>query len=144
MGKTSAACVSGRRRKSMRCAECGREIEAAKNRKYCPDCARAVQRRKKAEARQRDREARERVLAAADRESTARMLSLTGKSLPRVAAEAAALGLNYGAYTALVSGGELERWCRERGIDWRERFRGIRADRAGKGKKQRGRTAGSQ
>lgn len=127
MGKTSAACVSRRRRKSMRCAECGRETEKTKNRKYCPDCARAVQRRHQQEARQRNRDARERILAAAARESAALRPSLDGKSLGRVAAEAAALGLNYGAYTALVASGGLESWCRERGINWRERFRGIKA-----------------
>ena len=102
---------------SIQCAMCGAETpRRSPNQKYCPVCAR------------KRGDYRPRASGRKKRSGTAKedISSLAGKSLSRVAAEAAALGLQYGEYTVLVKEGMIERWCRERGVDWRKAFEKIK------------------
>ena len=94
------------------CVVCGAVTTRSGGRqKYCPAC--------------RDMRAAYRKRGAKPPEECT-IYSLSGKSLARVAAEAKALGLNYGEYSTLVNERCAERWCRDRGINSRQVFAEIR------------------
>lgn len=105
------------------CDICGKSfIREYTNRRYCsPECSMTA---KRAQARQYKRLEREAIKS--EREKPKReeaqaprrraLFDLSGKSLADVAAEALALGMSYGEYTAACAGGTIYARLDARGI----------------------------
>jgi hypothetical protein len=120
-----------------RCARCGKQaLKRTYNQKYCLDCAsKANLERTKRWKEKHPEECRggkqpeprgpERGNQAVDRTEAGASLSLKGKTADRVSAEARALGLSYGKYSALVLGGGIDAWLKYHKISWRCAFREI-------------------
>jgi len=114
------------------CANCGKQIENAKsNRTYCANCAGKEKDLQQADKRQRAKAPEplpKKDYAFLTPSAAPPEWSLKGKSADQVEAEARALGLSYGQYSAYCSSGLIVRYCRERGVDgiatakkaWRE------------------------
>jgi len=111
-----------------KCAACGRDTERrSANQKYCQGCAyfihvkqtidaqRLARQKKEADAARIKKEASK---AEERRKKAERLVTLTleGKSLRRIAAEAKAFGLSYGQYSAAISSGGIRQLLRHRGI----------------------------
>lgn len=118
------------------CECCGKE--GKKNnatQRYCnAECRKRVDKEKRRRYRQ-EREADKRAAAVMEErrerhatkpDARLRELSLEGKSLARVDAEARAFGLSYGQYTAAIRSGGIIQLLRSRGItNWREILQNI-------------------
>lgn len=108
----------------MTCARCGKTTERhSGNQKYCPECKKAVRRQNQRESRlhQQQKEIERKRLGLPPKKPK-RQKPAPG-SLARVAQEARAAGMTYGAYTVAVQTGTLEIHLKRKGItDWPERL----------------------
>ena len=100
------------------CERCGEEVKALRStKKYCEECANQRKNEQILAAKQRKREKRLLAAAMKKQEETGNFFDLSGKSLAVVDAEAKALGLSYGQYSALVRSGGIIPYLQARGID---------------------------
>ena len=103
------------------CQICGKTVEMhSGNQIFCRDCAQEGYRMNQA-ARPRKRRSAGKgagppAAAKRKRPDINDVHDLTGKSLARVDAEAKALGLSYGQYTAAVRSGSIDRVLAAKGI----------------------------
>lgn len=112
---------------TMICERCGKTTERhSGQQKYCPECARAMKRQHERESyirrQQRLAEMKSQGIVP---EKHKKPSPLPG-SLARIAQEARAAGMTYGAYSVAVQTGTLEMLLKQKGItDWPERLAAL-------------------